>query len=118
EPLPLHIDPADLIFNWGAAFGDIDNDGAPDAFFTGGGFTGPSKAALYHNDLKTTGAFTAITAAAGISTAQHNWWGSAFADYDNDGFLDVVATSFDQDATGRDGPLPLYHNRHDNTFED
>ena len=78
---------------WAPVWGDYDNDGFLDLFVTkaGTGFPGIGNAnLLYHNNGN--GTFTNVAAAAGVelqdNTSLHR--GAAWADYDNDGFLDLI----------------------------
>lgn len=113
-------------YGYGAAIGDIDNDGDVDVFVTNYGPNG-----LYLN--RGDGTFANITQQAGI---QGNHWttAAAFFDYDRDGFLDLFVVNFGQfdppESCGKVeleycGPhtfpgLPdkLYHNNGDGTFTD
>lgn len=65
----------------GAVAGDYDNDARPDLFVIRHG-----SLALYHNDG---GAFSDVTAAAGIPAYPYLPASVAFVDYDHDGDLDV-----------------------------
>ena len=123
-------------WGYGVAVGDFDNDGWEDVYITG--FHG---SALYRNNHD--GTFTDVTAKAGVKN--ENRWGTsaAFADYDNDGNLDLfVANYVDLDINnlpvfgstlfcmyrglrvncgprGLDGSRDrLYHNNGDGTFTD
>ena len=75
----------------GCAIGDYNNDGFPDIYVTS---FGPNL--LYRNNGD--GTFTEVGAAAGV--ADPHWgfpkWsmGAAFADYDNDGRLDLYVANF------------------------
>jgi hypothetical protein len=101
----------------GAAWGDYDNDGDWDLYLVN--IAGPLTASpeqlaaspacnrLYRNNGD--GTFTDVTAAAGVGFCGVGM-GAAWADYDNDGRLDLVVTSYDR--------LVLYRNRGDGTFED
>jgi enediyne biosynthesis protein E4 len=78
---------------WSAVWGDYDNDGFLDLFVTSGGpgAKGVGNACfLYHNNGD--GTFTDVAAAEGVqledNTSLHK--GAAWADYDNDGFLDLI----------------------------
>jgi enediyne biosynthesis protein E4 len=120
----------------GACAGDYDNDGAADLFVT---YYGQS--ALYRNDGR--GAFRDVTGAAGLHAATRWDTGCTFVDYDLDGKLDLVVTSyleFDRSKVPEPGSssycqwkgipvmcgprgLPfarnrLFHNRGDATFDD
>jgi hypothetical protein len=71
----------------GATWIDFDNDGYPDLFLTN--LTGSAQ--LFRNNRN--GTFTDVTQAMGITGPQHGF--SCWAwDYDNDGWLDVFATSY------------------------
>jgi enediyne biosynthesis protein E4 len=78
---------------WAPVWGDYDNDGFLDLFVTCAGASelGLGNAnLLYHNNGN--GTFTDVAAAEGVqlqdNTSLHR--GAAWADYDNDGFLDLV----------------------------
>jgi hypothetical protein len=101
----------------GAAWGDYDNDGYPDLFVANiaAALTAPAEEVaaspgsnrLYRNNRN--GTFTDVTAAAGL---EHKGIGmaAAWADYDNDGDLDLVVTTYRR--------ILLYRNRGDGTFEE
>jgi hypothetical protein len=84
-------------------WGDYDNDGFLDLFVTG--VLGPHT--LHRNLGGVT--FTNVTASAGIPST-HRGEDASWADYDNDGFLDLYITA--------DPPYPnlLLHNNGDGTF--
>jgi hypothetical protein len=106
----------------GAVWLDYDNDGAPDLFVTYLGST-PQ---LFHNNGD--GTFTDVSTALGIFGPETGFACWAF-DYDNDGWLDIFATSYQRtldslvlDLQGR--PVPggmdvtrLYRNRGGKSFE-
>jgi tetratricopeptide (TPR) repeat protein len=69
------------------AFGDVDNDGDLDLYLTS--VYENRRSFLYENDGK--GNFRDITYLSG--TRVFNGWGCAFADFDNDGDLDLVVGS-------------------------
>jgi enediyne biosynthesis protein E4 len=73
-------------FAMGGAVGDINNDGWPDLYITclGGNH-------LYKNNGD--GTFTDVTAKAGVSDGRWST-GAAFADYDGDGFVDLMVTNY------------------------
>ena len=80
---------------WAGVWGDYDNDGFLDLFVTRPGteIIGPGNAnLLYHNNGN--GTFTDVATAEGVAlqddqiTSAHQL--AAWADYDNDGFLDLV----------------------------
>src|SRR6516162_8442263 len=95
----------------GVALLDYDGDGLLDVFVTGGGyFAGPDKKEirgcpnrLYRN----LGGwrFQDVTAAVGLAEALHYSQGCAVADYDRDGWPDLLVTGWDR--------LALYHNEAD-----
>ena len=73
----------------GAAWIDFDNDGYPDLFLNN--LKGPSQ--LFHNNRD--GTFTDVTSAMGIKGPNQGFSCWAF-DFDNDGWLDLFATSYDK----------------------
>ena len=108
----------------GSAVGDYDNDGDMDWFVTSitedDDFFGNR---LYRNDGS--GVFEDATDEAGV--ARGGWaWGSCFADFDNDGYLDLFHVNGWRGGTGsgNDGPntefktdqIRFFHNQGDNTF--
>lgn len=92
----------------GVALLDYDRDGRLDIFFTGGGFySGADKkeihgyrSALYRNlgGWK----FQDVTAEVGLDRPQFYTHGAAVADYDNDGWPDLLVTGWSR--------VALYHN--------
>lgn len=121
----------------GVCIGDIDNDGFEEVYVTYWG-----KNALFRNDGH--GKFTDVAAKSGVDGNGKEWSsGCTFLDYDRDGHLDLLVTSyqaFDPATTpppGKNsncewkgmpvfcgprglpfGNVTLYHNRGDGTFED
>jgi hypothetical protein len=95
----------------GANAADYDNDGWRDIFVTVWG----SPNALFHNDGGT--GFTNVSASAGIINDGPSE-GSAWGDYDNDGFLDLYVANYSCDTCGVSLPDQLYHNNGDGTFSD
>ncbi|HEY1804070.1 MAG TPA: CRTAC1 family protein [Terracidiphilus sp.] len=97
----------------GVAIFDYDNDGWMDLYFVNSGpadFFQPAKAlrnALYRNNRD--GTFTDVTEKAGVAGRDFGI-GVAAADYDGDGWTDLLVTTY--------GRLILYRNNHDGTFTD
>jgi enediyne biosynthesis protein E4 len=86
----------------GVSWGDYDNDGYLDLFVANPN----ARNFLYHNNGD--GSFTKITNGT-IATDVGNAHGCSWADYDNDGYLDLVVIN-------RLGPSFLYHNNGDSSF--
>jgi hypothetical protein len=109
----------------GVVVGDIDNDGFPDIFVSGEGFTvgpGPqTPARLYHNNKN--GTFTDITSSSGAVGAG-SALSAAMGDINNDGYLDLFVTSpghipaFTGPGTEESHENKLYLNNGDLTFTD
>jgi enediyne biosynthesis protein E4 len=81
----------DTAWSSGCAVGDYNNDGYLDLYITN---YGPNK--LYRNDGN--GTFTDVGESVGVAGPRWDppkWsMGAAFADYDNDGYLDLYVTNF------------------------
>ena len=98
----------------GVAFFDFDNDGWMDLFLVNSGRSdfyqpkAPIKNALYRNNRD--GTFTDVTDKAGVAGGAQFGMGCAIADYDNDGFQDILVTAY--------GRCTLYHNNGNGTFTD
>ena len=89
----------------GLAVADYDNDGDSDLYVANdyngldpnGGFLSPGPNILYRNDINLDGTFTDVSKDAGVADA--GWaMGTAFGDYDQDGYLDLFITNFWEDA--------------------
>ncbi|MBL0158098.1 MAG: CRTAC1 family protein [Bryobacterales bacterium] len=98
----------------GVAIFDYDNDGKPDLFFVNGAAQQSLKKAnkQWHNRLyRNLGnwQFEDVTARAGLPGEGYGM-GAAAADFDNDGFTDLLVTSL--------GFSRLYRNRGDGSFQD
>lgn len=101
----------------GAAWGDYNNDGWPDLFLVNvvGPITltpaevrqSPARGALYRNNRD--GTFTDVSVEAGVDLRVWGM-GAEWADYDNDGWLDLVVSTY--------GENVLFHNNGDGTFSD
>jgi hypothetical protein len=95
---------------------DYDNDGRPDLLVLRGGWFGSDgrvRMSLLHNDGD--GTFTDVTEAAGLARPAYPTQTAAWADYDNDGYLDLYVGS-EADDNGIAYPSRLYHNNGDGTF--
>ena len=93
---------------------DYDNDGWLDIYMVNGstfnaldGKEAPPHAALFHNNHD--GTFSDVAAKAGVTNDRWGF-GVAIADYDNDGWPDILVTNW--------GKNRLYRNNHDGTFTD
>ncbi|MCR4315445.1 MAG: FG-GAP-like repeat-containing protein [Planctomycetes bacterium] len=93
---------ASSIRSVGATWGDYDNDGDPDLFLAN---DFGNLDVLYRND---SGSFTNVASSAGVSGAS-NSTGCAFADFDNDGDLDLLVTRYNATSF-------VYQNSGDGTF--
>jgi hypothetical protein len=92
-----------------ATHADYDNDGDLDLFIHRGGWEIPMRNSLLRNNGD--GTFTDVTKAAGLSSAAFATHSAAWADYDNDGWVDLYV--------GHElAPSSLYRNKGDGTFED
>jgi enediyne biosynthesis protein E4 len=97
-------------FGLGVVWGDYDNDGWPDLFVAND--AGPNY--LYHNNHN--GTFTDVALLAGVALSgeglEQGNMGVDFGDYNHDGLLDIIDTTF------ADQPKTLYRNLGHGSFED
>ena len=92
-------------FKHGVSFGDYDNDGFPDVFFTHS-----FKAQLFHNQGD--GTFIEVTQDAGFNSFNScRNTGATWFDFNNDGFLDIYVSDWDECDSNS-----LYVNNGDGTF--
>jgi enediyne biosynthesis protein E4 len=109
EKLGIDID-KDSYYGLGVLWLDYDKDGCLDLYVS----NDSSPSLLYHNNCK--GGFTEVGAEAGVaySSDGHEQAGMGVdsADYDRDGWPDIVKTNFSDDANN------LYHNDHNGEFTD
>jgi hypothetical protein len=105
----LNIDP-NSNYGLGVIWLDYDRDGCRDLYVA----DDSSPSMLYHNDCK--GGFTEVGTEAGTSYSadgrEQAGMGVDSADYDNDGWPDIVKTNFSDDSNN------LYHNDHNGEFTD
>ncbi len=99
-----------MVANFGGSALDYDNDGDLDLFLTSALSTGSvlPPCELYRNDGNMN--FTSVGPLAGI-IHQGDFRNCGVADYDNDGYMDIMVGSFDSSNI-------LYHNNGDGTFSD
>ncbi|MBV8811092.1 MAG: CRTAC1 family protein [Acidobacteriaceae bacterium] len=74
-------------YGMGVSIADFDNDGRQDLFITGF-----PRCALFHNNGN--GTFSDVTKDAGVENAGRWATGSAWFDYDNDGYLDLIVCNY------------------------
>jgi hypothetical protein len=96
---------------------DYNNDGRLDVYIARGGWKGPMRHSLLRNNGD--GTFTDVTREAGLDTPVGGQV-AVWADYDNDGWLDLFIGSEPQQIGDKLIPSRsrLYHNRGDGTFEE
>ena len=103
------IDP-DKYYGLGVVWGDYDKDGRPDVYVA----NDSTPSSLYHNNGD--GTFTDVGVPAGVAYSgegqEQAGMGTDFADYDNDGWPDLVKGNFSDDTKN------LYRNNGDGTFTD
>lgn len=91
----------------GVDFSDYNNDGWPDLLITN---LANQKYALYQNAKDGTFSYASYMSGIGGMTLLHSGWGARFADYDNDGWKDIlVAQGHDLDNV--DLTFPQIHYR-------
>ncbi len=90
--------------------GDFDNDGWPDIFVA----CDSTPNLFFHNNRNGTFTETAVAAGVAFNDEGHEQagMGADAADYDGDGWLDIVKTNFSDDSP------TLYRNHRDGTFSD
>ncbi len=89
---------------------DYDNDGWLDIYVHRGGWEYPMRNSLLRNNHD--GTFADVTGAAGLLDKRpHRTHTAAWADYDNDGWVDLFVGH-------EESPSALYHNERDGTFRE
>lgn len=99
---------------YASQFVDYDNDGFQDIFLTSNGWGGGGRLFLFHNDRGKR--FTDVTRAAGLAEPV-NAFGSSWADYDNDGLVDLAVAAGIVDPAAGDR-IRLYHNEGNGKFRE
>lgn len=88
---------------------DYNNDGCMDILVLRGGWQFPQRKSLLRNNCD--GTFTDVTDASGLGTTITATQAAAWADIDNDGYLDLFLGN-------ERSPAQLFRNRGDGTFEE
>ena len=100
----------DAYYCFTALTGDFDNDGWPDIYVS----CDSTPSLLFHNNHNGTFTETAVESGVAFNDGgrEQAGMGADAADYDGDGWLDIVKTNFSDDTA------TLYHNNRDGTFSD
>lgn len=101
------------VLGGGCGILDLDRDGWLDAFFPGGGWITDAGPQPQHHGLFQnlgSGVFRDVSAVSGVQRSQYYSHGVAAADYDSDGFPDLLVTGY--------GGLQLFRNQGDGTFDE
>ncbi|WP_158281917.1 FG-GAP-like repeat-containing protein [Winogradskyella wandonensis] len=100
----------DNVFTYSVSWGDIQNDGCLDLFFSNRTTNTLFPNFLFKNNCD--GTFTNVSSLAGISSESRLTFGASFFDYNKDGFQDIYLIN-DKSFSNR-----LYKNNGDSTFTD
>ncbi|PYX44792.1 MAG: hypothetical protein DMG79_20360, partial [Acidobacteria bacterium] len=99
---------------YASQFVDYDNDGFADIFLSGNGWGGGGRLFLFHNEGGKH--FVDVTESSGLAGTV-NAFGSSWADYDNDGRVDLAVATGIIDPEGGDR-IRLYHNEGNGKFRE
>ena len=88
---------------------DYDNDGCMDILVLRGGWEYAQRKSLLRNNCN--GTFTDVTDASGLGATVTSTQSAAWADIDNDGYLDLFVAN-------ENSPAQLFHNNGDGTFRE
>ena len=98
--------------NRAAAWGDFNNDGYLDLYVVNSGSDPDGKGANYLYRNNGDGTFTDVAASVGVDdVVASRGRGAAWADYDDDGFLDLFVTNGEDGTDFISGPQFLFHNQ-------
>ncbi|ARV08139.1 hypothetical protein BTO05_00220 [Winogradskyella sp. PC-19] len=100
----------DAIDTYSVSWGDINNDGCLDLFYSNRTLNSLITNYLFQSNCD--GTFTNITSTAGLSQDPRLTFGASFFDYNNDGFQDIYVIN------DKNGSNFLYENDGDSTFTD
>ena len=89
--------------------GDYNNDGCLDFLILRGGWEFAQRKSLLRNNCN--GTFTDVTDQSGLGAVVTSTQAAAWADIDNDGYLDLFVAN-------ENAPAQLFHNKGDGTFEE